>query len=106
MNSSTGNSDNKLADENNNVTTLSHGMVELIHTLTNPQNYQILVNSLKLLTTNIVDSDRFIKKLFTVFAFNKIFKNEEMVKNTILSKFSSELADRLYSGDESYSFGK
>lgn len=81
-------------------------MIELIHTLTSPPNYQILMNSLKIVSTNILDSDRFIKKLFTIFAYERIFKNKAMVKKTILSKFNDDLAELLYSGDNSYSIGR
>ena len=93
-------------DNSNNINTLSYGMIELIHTLTSPPNYQILMNSLKLLSTNILDSNRFIKKLFTIFSYDKIFRNKDMVKKTILSKFSDETAELLYSQDKDFSIGK
>jgi len=64
------------------------------------------MNSLKIVSTNILDSNRFIKKLFTVFSFDKIFKNKAMVKKTILSRFNDDLAERLYSADNSYSLGR
>lgn len=81
-------------------------MIELIHTLTNPPNYQILMNSLKLIKDNILDPNRFLKKLFTAFAYERIFNNKPMVKKTILSKFNDDLAEKLYSGDSSYSIGR
>ncbi len=81
-------------------------MIELIHTLTNPPNYQILTNSLNTLSKNILNSNRFLKKLFTVFAYEKIFKNKDMVKKTILSNFSEDIAELIYSGDKYYSLGK
>jgi hypothetical protein len=64
------------------------------------------MNSLNIVSKNILDSNRFIKKLFTVFTFDKIFKNKAMVKKTILSRFNDDLAESLYSGDNSYSLGR
>lgn len=90
---------------NKNITTLSLGMIELINTLTNPPYYQILANSLNILTTHVLDGNRFLKKLFTVFVYDKIFRNEDMVKSLIFEHLSYEIADYLYLGNENYSFG-
>lgn len=81
-------------------------MIELIHTLTNPPNYQILMNSLNILSKNILDSNRFIKKLFTLFVYEKIFTKKAMVKKTILSKFDDDRAEFLLNGDKYYSIGR
>jgi hypothetical protein len=81
-------------------------MIELIHTLTNPPDYQIMMNSIKLLTENILDSEKFLKKIFVNFAYDKILKDKNMVINTILSKFSKEDAEKIYEKDENFSIGK
>lgn len=93
-------------DPNLGINTISYGMIELIHTLTSPPSYQILMNSLKIVSTNILDPNRFIRKLFTVFSYDRIFQNKAMVKKTILSRFNDDLAELLYSGDSSYSMGR
>ncbi len=81
-------------------------MIELIHTLTNPPKYQIIMNSLKIFSNNILNSDRFIKKLFTIFAYKNIIKNKAMAKKTILSNLDDDKAEYLYGGDQYYSIGK
>lgn len=103
----TTNSNGDLKDEHNqSINSISYGMIELIHTLTSPPSYQILMNSLKIVSSNVLDSNRFIRKLFTVFSYDKIFKNKAMVKKTILSRFNDDVAELLYSGDNSYSLGR
>jgi hypothetical protein len=81
-------------------------MIELIHTLTNPPDYQIMMNSIKILTENILNSEKFLKKIFVNFAHDKILKDKNMVINTILSKFTKEEAEKIYGKEENFSIGK
>jgi len=81
-------------------------MIELIHTLSNPPDYQIMMNSIKLLSDNILNSEKFFKKIFVNFAHERILKDKHMVVNNILSKFSVEEADEIYEKDANFSIGK
>lgn len=88
------------------INSFSLGMIELIHTLTNPPDYQIMMNTIKILGDNILNSEKFLKKIFVIFANDKILKDKKMVINNILGNFPPEQAEFIYEKDANYSIGR
>lgn len=80
-------------------------MVELLHSLSNPPIYKTVMNGLNILRKNILIPENFLKKFFTVFAYEKILKNKKMVIKSILSNYKNDVAERIYSGSKDFSIG-
>jgi hypothetical protein len=90
-----------------NLTHINQGLLETLMTLTKPQIYEQGLNALNLLLNKAIgSSEDFIKKLFTVFAFDYLIKEKQKVLNTILRNFYDDLAENIYSGNEQYSLGR
>ena len=93
-------------ESNATVTHLNQGLLEALTTLTNPSQYQQGLNSLYLLFNKAIGTpDEFIRKLFTVFAYEYLIVNQNKVLNTMLKNYPPEQAEEIYLMNKEYSIG-
>ncbi len=84
----------------NQLNTISQGLLEMLFTLTYPNEFQKGLNSLYLLLNKALGSgENFVLKLFTVYAYDSLISKREKVESTILKNLSQEKKDLIFAND-------
>jgi hypothetical protein len=93
--------------KNAKINTLNMGLFETLETISNPQTYQLGINSIQYLLNKAFQSpDSFIRHLFSEYYFKNYLQDKAKVRETILKDVDSAKADKILSSDSEYSFAK
>ena len=97
----------KQETKNEKINTLNMGLFETLEIISNPQAYQLGINSIQYLLNKAFQSpDSFIRHLFSVYYFNNYLQDKTKVLETILKDVESTKANKILSSDSEYSFAK
>lgn len=87
--------------ENEPINSINMGLFETFETMTYPPLYKTGINSIYyLLTRYFIDSDLFIKELFTYQLFNNL--TTDIIKTKIFDNISDEKLEKILSTEEPY----
>jgi len=93
--------------KNTKINTLSMGLFETLETISNPQAYQLGINSVQYLLNKAFQSpDSFIRHVFSEYYFKNYLQDKTKVRETILKDVETTKADKILSSDSEYSFVK
>ena len=96
--------------KNDSIKTINMGMFETLEYFSNPDKYQVGINSILYLFNKVlISSDLFIRKIYSYNLFKNYLNNETKVRDTILKGIYTEKADKILSNEEiyaNYSFKK
>lgn len=87
---------------------INQGVLETLHTLTHPSIEQYGMNALKILVDKAIGTDtndNFIRKLFTVWAYDYVIYDKENMISQILKDFPRERSLIILDSDKDYSIG-
>jgi len=97
----------KQETKNEKINTLNMGLFETLETISNPQDYQLGINSIQYLLNKAFQSpDSFIRHLFSEYYFKNDLQDKTKVLETILKDVESTKANKILSSDSEYSFAK
>lgn len=97
----------KQETKNEKINTLNMGLFETLETISNPQDYQLGINSIHYLLNKAFQSpDSFIRHLFSEYYFKNDLQDKTKVLETILKDVESTKANKILSSDSEYSFAK
>lgn len=97
----------KQETKNEKINTLNMGLFETLETISNPQAYQLGINSIQYLLNKAFQSpDSFIRHLFSEYYFKNDLQDKAKVLETILKDVESTKANKILSSDSEYSFAK
>jgi len=97
----------KQETKNEKINTLNMGLFETLETISNPQAYQLGINSIQYLLNKAFQSpDSFIRHLFSEYYFKNDLQDKTKVLETILKDVESTKANKILSSDSEYSFAK
>lgn len=95
---------NKQKTKKSAVKQFNQGYLETLYTLTTPPEYVQGMTALYLLFNKALGTtEDFLNKLFTVFSYNYIVRDETKMMNTVLKGLTSEQAKNVYSGNSELS---
>ena len=87
--------------ERDHINSINMGLLEAFETMAYPPLYKTGINSVYyLLTRYFIDSDLFIRELYTYQLFNKL--TDEIIKTKIFENVSEEIVNKILSSEEPY----
>ena len=88
-------------DEKTIINSINMGLFETLETISYPPLYKIGINSINyLLNRVLIDSDLFIRELFTYKIFNEM--DETTIKQKILNNIPEEKVEKILSNEDKY----